>query len=437
MSAPEAGQAGADEGSIEEAMADVRLDRILADAARLIAAPSENPGAGEGPAVEALAELCRELGAEVMLGEVAPGRMNLHATICGERSGAPIMFLGHSDVVPAGEGWSGDPFVPRIEGGRLIGRGATDMKGGLAAVLEAMRVLAELEIDHPIELLVTVDEEDRATGVLHYLQHAADRELLALVVAEPTDLDTIVGCRGAANLRLEISGRAAHAGRPSDGASAIDAACRIVGLIGEEAERFEREAEGDWWRPTWNVGRIQGGHGTSIVADRCALDLDRRLMPEESTDRILEGLLARIADSDAIREGIAVTGAVDMSMPGFLVDEGSMLPRLAREAVERAGGASRIDRWTAACEGGFLARRHGVPTIILGPGEITTQAHQPDESVRIDDLGIAARAYVALALELAAAADADRDLGDAPRVPPWRRRMSRATATPVGLPERG
>lgn len=338
---------------LAEAMDAVRLDRILADATRLIAAPSENPGAGEAPAVEALAAMCEALGAEVMLGEVAPGRCNLHATLGGDRAGAPIVFLGHSDVVPAGEGWTGDPFTPRIEGDRLVGRGATDMKGGIAAVLEAMRVLDELECDHPIELLVTVDEEDRATGALHYLQHAADRELLALVVAEPTDLDTIVGCRGAANLRLELSGRAAHAGRPSDGANAIDAAARIIALLAEESTRFEAEADGDWWRPTWNIGRIEGGHGTSIVADRCVLDLDRRLMPEESSEEILAELLRRIEAAGIAgvgRElgGIEVRGSIDMSMPGFLTDPGAPLPRAASRAVELAGGESAIERWTAA-----------------------------------------------------------------------------------------
>ncbi|CAG7845668.1 hypothetical protein USB125703_01941 [Pseudoclavibacter triregionum] len=158
-------------------------------------------------------------------------------------------------------------------------------------------------------------------------------------------------------------------------------------------------------------------------------------MPEESSEEILAELLRRIEAAGIAgvgRElgGIEVRGSIDMSMPGFLTDPGAPLPRAASRAVELAGGESAIERWTAACEGGFLARRHGVPTVILGPGEITTQAHQPDESVRIEDLALAARAYVALALELAAA---ERDLGDAPRVPPWRRRRM-AAAAPAAAP---
>ena len=274
--------------ALAEAMDAVRLDRILADATRLIAAPSENPGAGEGPAVEALAAMCEALGAEVMLGEVAPGRCNLHATLGGDRAGAPIMFLGHSDVVPAGEGWTGDPFTPRIEGDRLVGRGATDMKGGIAAVLEAMRVLDELECDHPIELLVTVDEEDRATGALHYLQHAADRELLALVVAEPTDLDTIVGCRGAARgCMLHSRGRRLPL-RRLQGPQAVQTLLQVVrpprerGTTWSKVRSWVGRPSPQYWHSKRSrrntLNRVKAGRRAAGMYSLSAMTLGRRIV---------------------------------------------------------------------------------------------------------------------------------------------------------------
>ncbi|GGA56155.1 acetylornithine deacetylase [Pseudoclavibacter endophyticus] len=398
-------------------------DRLASLAARLIAAPSENPdpdGWFELLAVDALEREATALGFRVSRQPVAPGRDNLHIVAAGDRPAAPVVFLGHSDVVPAGAGWTRDPFVPVVEGGRLYGRGATDMKGGLAAAIAAMDVLSrDTGFAHPVELIVTVDEEDYATGVRRYLEEVPDREFVACIVAEPTDLDVVVGCRGAANLHLDIAGVAAHAGRPADGASAIVAASRIVALLQAEHEDWAQRAGETSWAPTWNVGRIDGGHGTSIVPDRCAIDVDRRMMPHEQPDEILRDLLAAIDDAGITSDTITVTGRLDMSMPGFLTDEDDPLPRLALDAVRASGiPDARIRRWTAACEGGFLARQHGAPTIVLGPGDVTTEAHQPDESVALRDLDAAAEAYVRLAAALADRVGHHADLGGAPDVPP-------------------
>lgn len=399
-------------------------ERIVSLAARLIAAPSENPDPDpeqrfEAFAVDAIEREATALGFTVVRQNVASHRDNLHIVAAGERTGPPLLFLGHSDVVPAGYGWSHDPFDPYVENDRLYGRGSTDMKGGIAAVLAAMDVLARDDtFKYPLELLVTVDEEDYATGIDRYLDESIDREFIACIVAEPTELDVIVGCRGAANFHLDVEGQAAHAGRPSDGASAIIAASRIVSLLTAQHDTWNGEVDGDTWCPTWNVGRIEGGHGTSIVPVTCSLDIDRRMMPDEQPDEILTDLLERI-DGAGLSPDVVVHGRLDMSMPGFLADDDAPLPRLAIDAVQSAGkAAASIRRWTAACEGGFIARRHGVPTIVLGPGDVTTEAHQPDESVAVEDLEIAADTYTRLARALQAHLSGHDDLGSSPDVPP-------------------
>jgi acetylornithine deacetylase len=124
---------------------------------------------------------------------------------------------------------------------------------------------------------------------------------------------------------------------------------------------------------------------------------------------VLAGLLGRVrADIAGCgipgAERIEVRGEVDMEMPGFRTDPESALVTVAAAAVAELGGAGRVTGWTAACEGGFIAAFHGAPTIILGPGDINNQAHQPDESVRIDHLVLAARAYALIALRLAGGA---------------------------------
>lgn len=401
-----------------EARALALLDehRIVADTCDLIRGRGENPGETEAETVRRLTEICERIGASVELQEYAPGRPNLLAAV-GPVDGPAILFLGHSDVVPAGEGWTGDPFEPRVVDGVVVGRGSTDMKGGLAAVLAAMAALAEIAPELRVELLCTVDEEDRSQGVRAWLAAHPPREYLACIVAEPTDLEIVVGCRGATNLNLEVIGASAHAGRPEDGASSIYAASRII-----ETARGLHDAARSGSRdpllgtPTWNVGTIDGGSGTSMVPRLTRLAIDRRTMPGEDPQAILGKLL------DAVRQDIArssitnadlieVRGEVDMVMPGFRAEEESAVIRITARALTELEGTVRITGWTAACEGGFIAEHHSTPTIIFGPGDINTQAHQPDERVSIEHLMIAARTYTLVALGLAEEAEGVRNDG--------------------------
>lgn len=404
IAATEPAGAGSANGSAPFASpAAAELTEITVD---LIRGRGENPGGTEAETVRRLAEHCRAIGAEVTLQEVAPGRQNLSAVL-GDPNGPRYLFLGHSDVVPAGGGWTADPFEPTVADGAIVGRGSTDMKGGLAAVLVAMREIVRARPDVCVELLCTVDEEDLATGVQHYISETPPREYEACIVAEPTDLEVVVGCRGATNFTLEFTGASAHAGRPWDGASAILAAARSIEVI--RTLKTEGESLGDplIGGPTWNVGTIAGGTGTSVVAQECRMTIDRRTLPMEDPQEILDDLIqrtlfdvrtSRIAGADRIR----VTGTVDMVMPGFLTDSRSPLAGVASATMIELGRSGRLTGWTAACEGGFIAAHHGVPTIILGPGDLTNEAHQPDERVRIDDLVLASRAYIDIVLRLAA-----------------------------------
>lgn len=370
----------------------------------LIAAPSENPGGTEAAAVAVLASALERIGARVSLSEVAPGRPNLFARIGPDRPGG-VLFLGHSDVVPAGEGWSADPFTPRRTDTEIIGRGATDMKGGLAAVVAAMAAIHQQQPQIPVSLLCTVDEEADARGAQHYLQHADAQSYDACIVAEPTNLTTIIGCRGATNLHITVSGMSAHAGRPSDGASAILAATELIAAVEQDAARLAERPHPVLGAATWNVGQIQGGHGTSIVPDRCDLDIDRRLLPGEDPETILQQLLTASRDrvAAAQRPGwnrIRFDGMVEMTMPGFVTEPDASLVKIATDAVRDQGFPGTHDIWTASCEGGFIASHHRVPTIVLGPGDITGQAHQPDERVSINELIAAAAAYTSIALRI-------------------------------------
>ncbi|WP_392508240.1 M20 family metallopeptidase [Naumannella halotolerans] len=369
--------------------ADAPLIRLTS---ALIRAAGENPGGTEAATVDVLAGAAASLGLQTRIDEVAPGRQNISITLPGG-DGPGLLFLGHSDVVPAGPGWSRAPFSGAVVGDRVHGRGSSDMKGGLAAVLTAMGRLqrAGAQLSGPLTLACTVDEEDTGLGIRALVEAGLDHDYLGCVVAEPTDLQTVIACRGDSYLEVTVTGVPAHSGRPADGRNAIDAAARVLMLLADDQHRLDDHADPLLGSGSWSTGRISGGHGTSMVAPNCSISLDRRLLPDEDPAAIAQTLLERIRQAGITGDGIEVAIDVSMEMPGFRTD--------AEHRLVRAAGGTPTG-WTAACDGGFVSRDLGIDCIILGPGGLNDQAHQVDESVGIDELVTATRRYEQLALDL-------------------------------------
>ena len=195
----------------------------------LLQATGQNPPGDEAATVATLAAAAADLGLDVAQAEVEPRRNNLRITL-GGGAGPGLLLLGHTDVVPIGDGWTTDPFGGVIADGRIYGRGASDMKGGLAASLAALAALRGSELSGPVELAALVDEEDSGKGIRAYVTSTPTR-FAGCITAEPTDLQTIIGARGDSTVRVEIHGRACHAGNPADGANAIYGAAAVVAEI--------------------------------------------------------------------------------------------------------------------------------------------------------------------------------------------------------------
>ncbi len=390
----------------EQAVLDlVDVGALVALTRALVDAGGENPGGTEQETVSVLEAAALARGLQVRTDLVAEQRPNVDVELgpggpVGDGPG--LLFLGHSDVVPAGPGWTRKPFRSVVEDGRVYGRGATDMKGGLAAVLVALDALnrAEVPLSGPVRLSCTVDEEDLGLGIRRLTRRGLDRAFAGCIVAEPTDLQTVVACRGDAYLEVEITGVPAHSGRPADGRNAIDAASRLLALVREDHDRHAQHPDPLLGSATWNVGRIDGGRATSVVAPECRLWIDRRLMPGEDPEEILSDLLDAADRAGITGDGISIEGTVTMSMPGFRTPVEHPLVSAVHDAVQDVGGPGGIGGWSAACDGGFIAQDLGVPTVVMGPGGLHDQAHQVDESVGVDELALAARAYVLAALRM-------------------------------------
>ncbi|CAN5343042.1 M20 family metallopeptidase [soil metagenome] len=373
----------------------------------LVAAPGENPPGAEAATATVLAEACTDAGLACTLTEVEPGRPNVSVTL-GAADGPGLLLLGHTDVVPVGAGWTVDPLGGLVREGRLFGRGATDMKGGLAACIAALAALGRsgTPLSGPVELAAVVDEEEAGKGIRAFMA-AADRSgFLGCIVAEPTDLQTIIAARGDAYLEVTIRGRAAHSGNPDEGANAVYGAAAVI----SDLETWHHELAGSAHRligpAAWSVGQVHGGTGTSIVAAECVLVADRRLLPQESGDEVLAAATERVARLRLEQRGLSVEVRLTMEMPGFETPADHPLVAVADGAVGAAGGPGLpLGGWTAACDGGFVARDAGVPVVVLGPGSIADQAHRADESVGLDELCVAARAYALAAMRLLGRAD--------------------------------
>lgn len=371
-------------------------------AVELVRARGENPPGGEGPTAAVLAEACRDRGLAVRTSEVAPGRPNVSAVLDGG-PGPGLLLLGHTDVVPVGLGWSVDPFAGLVRDGRLVGRGAADMKGGLAACVAAMTALREAgaPLGGPVELAAVVDEEETGEGVRAYLREEDRSGFAGCVVAEPTDLRCVAAARGDAYVEIEVGGRAAHSGSPDDGLNAVYAAAEVVAELQRLHAELAAEAHPLVGPPTWSVGQIAGGVATSTVPARCLVTADRRLAPGEQAADVLAALRDRLATLGLAERGYTLDVRLTMDMPGFETPVDSALVTGVDAALAAVGGPGLpVGGWSAACDGGFVARDAGVPVVVMGPGSVATQAHRPDESVALADLVLAARAYACAALRL-------------------------------------
>ncbi|MBB2891408.1 M20 family metallopeptidase [Flexivirga oryzae] len=403
------------------ALALIDEDELVAVTQALVRQPGENPPGEEAARVAALVAACTARGLDVRTAPLAEGRENVHALTTGG-GGPRLLLLGHTDVVPVGDGWSVDPFAGVVRDGRIIGRGTSDMLGGLAACVVAMSAVQRaaehtgVELSGRIELVAAVDEEEGGLGIRGFMADAHEMpgrvSYCGCITAEPTDLQTIVAARGDCYLDITVHGRAAHAGRPSDGCNAIYGAARVIESLRAWNDELARSPHPLAGPATWSVGIVEGGQGTAIVPAACRIQADRRLLPGEGPDTVLASVEARIAGLDLARDGLHAEVAMPMSMPGFETAEDDSFVRVLDGALADSGGPGLPPGgWTAACDGGYISRDLGVPTVVLGPGSVNDQAHRPDESVPIAELVVAARTYVRAAVRLLATRAGERPTG--------------------------
>ena len=340
--------------------------------------------------------------------EVKDGRPNLLATVDSGHPGRHLLLCGHTDTVPPNAGSPVDLFAAEEKEGRLYGRGASDMKGALAAMAGA---LADLEAHKSlgagkVTLAAVIDEEMESLGAEALIRSGFKAD--AAIVGEPTDNRIAVGHKGLEWLAVEFTGRAAHGSTPEAGINAISAAADFIRLVEDELTPvFQERRDPVLGLPVINMGTISGGDQPSTVAAQCTIKLDRRWVSTETIEQVfadLEGLLAKVRKR---RPGLTTSvsrvpgGMATMIHGPLTIDRRHALVKAAEKAFMdlgcEVGTLTVVPAWT---DGALLSREADIPTIIWGPGELNT-AHSPTENIRLADVHQAAALYAQTALNYA------------------------------------
>jgi succinyl-diaminopimelate desuccinylase len=343
-----------------------------------------NPPGRERDCARHVGAMLGEWGFRVDYHEYAEGRTSVIARLGGSERKPPLCLTGHLDVVPLGaRAWTKAAFAGDTEGDKLFGRGSSDMKSGVAAMLLAARGLAKKLAGTPgIVLVLTASEESGCIGSQHL---ATQPELMghagAIVVGEPTSNYPLVGHKGSLKLHVRFRGVSAHGSMPHLGVNAIYKAARALGKL--EAFEFDARAHPVMGAPTLNVGTIEGGVTVNAVPDAAAIGVDIRTVPGMDHRSLLRELGRRLDDAQ--------------------LDVFSDLPPVWTEPehawVRRVFEICQVHEPRAAPymtdAANLLKVYAGAPAVVLGPGE-ASMAHQTDEYCSMERIRRSVAIYEAL-----------------------------------------
>lgn len=360
------------------------MSPVLETLADLVRINSVNSSYEGGPGEREVASYVRRFfeqhEIEVWEEEVFPNRPNVMARLPGLNPNRRLVLEAHTDTVSV-KGMTIAPFEPLIADGKMYGRGSCDTKAGLATMMHALASLKAEGVTPPCEVLLAavVDEEYSYRGVVKLCESLkAD----AAIVAEPTEMRAVIATKGVLRCRIVVHGKSAHSSKPHLGVNAITHMARVIAAIEADNERMTAIQHPLVGCGTCNVGVISGGVQVNFVPDRCAIEIDRRLLPGERASDAVAHYRQLLQSLDGVK--------AEVEEPLLLVDEALDTPADAA-VVQTATRVLRDMGMNAdpcgvpfGCDASKLSRA-GIPSIVFGPGSID-RAHTVDEYVELDQV---------------------------------------------------
>ena len=319
-------------------------------------------------------------------------KANLYATI-GRTDIGGVMLSGHTDVVPVkGQNWDTDPFCLTEVDDKLYGRGSADMKGFIALVLSRVPAMISTELNKPIHLAFSYDEEIGCVGVkrlLDLMEHQPVKPHCC-IIGEPTSMEVVIGHKGKCSHRVQVRGHACHSGQAPFGVNAVDYAAELIVYIRQLAREkakngpFDKDYEVPY--TTLHTGTVNGGTALNIVPNLCQFDFEIRHLYEEDPQYLLDKIKSYARDNLQVEMNtISAETGIDFetlaTYPGLLTDPSSEFVFYIKQLLDNNAHSKVI----FGTEGGLFQQRLGIPTLVCGPGSID-QAHKPNEYLSLEQL---------------------------------------------------
>ncbi|GGA07638.1 acetylornithine deacetylase [Neptunicoccus cionae] len=357
--------------------------------------------------IEWCAGLLRDAGAEVtLLPDETGKKANLFATV-GPTDRPGVLLSGHTDVVPVtGQNWTKPPFQLTFEDGLYYGRGTCDMKGFVASALAAALKASTKDLQTPLHLAFSYDEEIGCIGVRSLIDmlEAAPFKPAMCIVGEPTSMQVAVGHKGKTAAKATCIGREGHSALAPQAVNAIYLATDLIGEIRRIQERLAatgaRDFDYDVAYTTLHVGLINAGVALNIVPNRCEVTFEIRNLAENDPTVLMQEIKDRAEEIAERARVIAPEAAIDIEMtantyPGLATPEDGAVVAFVKSLL----GANDTMKVAFGTEGGLFSSRVGIPTVVCGPGSMA-QGHKPDEFVSADQLEKCDRMLAALSERL-------------------------------------
>jgi len=373
-----------------ELLEHVPADEIVKIAKQLVRIDSVNPPGNEEEVARLVASFLESEGIHTELQSVEPGRPNVLGILGNVEDKPELLLCAHTDTVPFGDinQWAVDPLGGELKDDRLWGRGATDDKGNLAAMIAALIGIrrAKIDLKNPVVLAAVCDEEVSHKGIHAFLTHDWARASMALVGEWSSAERIILGYRGALAIEVVVHGRGAHGSRPEYGINAIDnmvekvlPCIKATPMVFETSELFAQS------HPTFNVGVIEGGSKINMVPDYCRALVDIRVMPGQSAMGVFEQICDEVEALQEREDGLKVEVLLHGATDPFLTTKDSLLVRqLAASVREVTQTEPSYFGKSSTCDGNIISREVGIPVVVYGPGNPST--HGPNEYVDVPDL---------------------------------------------------
>ena len=378
----------------------IKEEEITNLAQELIKIPSDET-AGEKEVCEYLESYLKSLGMKVRLQEVLPNRPNIIAEVIGDEVGKSIMFNGHVDTVPVGDikKWSMDPYSAIIKDNKLFGRGSTDMKGAIASMIIAMKFIMNNVEKFNGKIIFTgvMAEETTGLGTQKIVEENIKADMA--VVGEPSDEKIYRAHKGTMWFNLSTYGKLEHSSESnSESNNAIINMMKLIMEINEISKELETIENNLVGHPSINIGLIDGGTKQNMIADSCRISIDRRTLPEEKTDEILDRLRIRLDGLRSLDDRLTFDLEIDTIREAVEVAESEQIVQEVKNALNKVINKNpTISGMKATTDMSILVNQGNIPSVIYGPGFIK-QAHTVDEFIEVKRLVESSQVYAEILL---------------------------------------